>query len=1142
MQIARFLLEFSKTTHTCPHFRRLGIDMAVLERFGILFDDLKEMLQNNGNSPQPVADVGDDMNALSEAKTLAESPSKAAGQSKDKDKYFDGLQKQDILRFPTPKMVAGNLYLYLRWIWIQFPWLALHPAATVIFADKNDDLNTTNDFGDGEEEENEGMVVDDSVKHLMRVWNIKKSDPTVPVFTSSLNRKLAAIKPRTSLSSNLERNVEASCRRLYEELAAPSHIVQARLGIGITQRDKFRRSFQQEVELSKSMPFAYHGKKALKSGSLFPSYNAFVREANKKKVEADLLYRDNSDTDSLSLRETGKKKRPLKKFNVDKALKNMANGGDGTSTFFLTELDDEIRRISHEEYMESHRSEAVGVGGLIKDETDLELVALLDRISQMKSINNKLLIIQREKERSIDELENEIILRQESDTFLINEVQNGESLLKSLHERNVTMEKSFKEAKILQDGYLELLKALKLNPPYSEAHVRSLEIEVELANQQFNDLSQHRQRLYNEGEKLDTVRKQQLSERISYFRVARDEVNMKKKQIVKEIKHLKGILGDKKRENSSRRRQRSRRGDRESSRRNERMNTDRSFSSDDSDSSKESLKDLTLTKPVIHFLNALVRKVTYNEPIIKETDKSLDDVKKRAAETTRPIGFAQVQSSDSPPVETVVPPVPAPLSVASGNTSLTKRKSRLTEVLNRAHLPLKASVPPHQHKAHESDNESAGGSLQSLSAAVNRGIAANNAFLSRRRLSQDELVQLKDSIKSLVHPGRDQMTGGAKDNFKIQLQKALALMLQKTESNSFDEFLERFLQGQSLLETLRSQQVLVDSRLSQLRAEHAELYTVWSDISFLADESTMSSGAGAGASAVATSTTPSANDANDRYLDNQLFAKEVRLHRFQRMYDKSVHVVSEVRTAISHIMSLLVVNSKLLAALPRIPPPSLQTDQDLVTCLSWCEERIIALNEALTMDANRPNAATNEEKSKPLAQRQADLAEEIHNLMHERKGLKTQYKSQRKSNGAMSKVLIASSDSNGFVSSPRNVVVPPVGKLDKIYDAKMTKLLNERDRQLDLNESHNYYSWDNSAQNEVQRFLLEGLDMKKTKDMSRHAKTLVNKRSGRAQTYGLVLEELMKARGQALNLHPSSPIKETETTSSENDRLGEMAT
>jgi hypothetical protein len=31
---------------------------------------------------------------------------------------------------------------------------------------------------------------------LLRVWNVKKSDPTVPVFVKSLNRRLAAIKPR----------------------------------------------------------------------------------------------------------------------------------------------------------------------------------------------------------------------------------------------------------------------------------------------------------------------------------------------------------------------------------------------------------------------------------------------------------------------------------------------------------------------------------------------------------------------------------------------------------------------------------------------------------------------------------------------------------------------------------------------------------------------------------------------------------------------------------------------------------------------------------------------------------------------------------------------------------------------------------
>lgn len=76
-------------------------------------------------------------------------------------------------------------------------------------------------------------------------------------------------------------------------------------------------------------------------------------------------------------------------------------------------------------------------------------------------------------------------------------------------------------------------------------------------------------------------------------------------------------------------------------------------------------------------------------------------------------------------------------------------------------------------------------------------------------------------------------------------------------------------------------------------------------------------------------------------------------------------------------------------------------------------------------------------------------------------------------------MLIISSDAGGFVSTPRGVVVPPASKIDKIYDSKVTKLVNERDRQQDLNETQNFYSRDTTAQNEVQRFLAEGLDLKK---------------------------------------------------------------
>lgn len=141
----------------------------------------------------------------------------------------------------------------------------------------------------------------------------------------------------------------------------------------------------------------------------------------------------------------------------------------------------------------------------------------------------------------------------------------------------------------------------------------------------------------------------------------------------------------------------------------------------------------------------------------------------------------------------------------------------------------------------------------------------------------------------------------------------------------------------------------------------------------------------------------------------------------------------------------------------------------------------------------------------------------------------------------MSKVLIVASDSKGFVSSPRNVVVPPAGKIDKLYDNKITKIVNERDRQVELTETQTFFSRDSSAQNEVQRFLQEGLDLKSTKDMTRQSKLLQNKRQGRQQSYGLVLEELMKLRGQTINLSrpgTSNKAEKSETATAERKEGG----
>jgi hypothetical protein len=192
--------------------------------------------------------------------------------------------------------------------------------------------------------------------------------------------------------------------------------------------------------------------------------------------------------------------------------------------------------MNNEEYLKQHQID----GALIKAEVDLEHETLLERIARMKTICHKLLIIERDKERTILELEKQIILREESDTHMLNEVQSAEALLLSLHERNVIMEQSLQEALQLQQGYQELIAALKANPPYVESQVKALEVEVEveLSEKQFHDLCQHRAKLQDDVRRLEGVTKQQLIERIHYFRNARTEIQVEKKQVNRELRHL----------------------------------------------------------------------------------------------------------------------------------------------------------------------------------------------------------------------------------------------------------------------------------------------------------------------------------------------------------------------------------------------------------------------------------------------------------------------------------------------------------------------------------------------------------------------------------------------------------------------------
>ncbi len=69
--------------------------------------------------------------------------------------------------------------------------------------------------------------------------------------------------------------------------------------------------------------------------------------------------------------------------------------------------------------------------------------------------------------------------------------------------------------------------------------------------------------------------------------------------------------------------------------------------------------------------------------------------------------------------------------------------------------------------------------------------------------------------------------------------------------------------------------------------------------------------------------------ANDRYLDNRLFAHEVRMNKLLRNKDHAEQIVSDVRTAVNSLIHLMTINHKLMYALPRSEPPQIKTNDDI---------------------------------------------------------------------------------------------------------------------------------------------------------------------------------------------------------------------
>ena len=497
LHIAAFLAEFGSKMDPGKKtpFLRMGCELRMLELFGVDFDILRDFMPISESS----LDVSD-----GEAK-------------EDKKRVVPQLSTgRTILQpmFPTPTQLLDNNIYYLRWIWGQFPWIALQSAGDVgsvlkvgglasVLAEISAcgvRLNSANNIitGDGVEAIMDRAVggdsvesgikqltrVDNAVARSTRLWDVKKFDPSQYQLKPSAARLRANINAAMTSHILLD-GMELALRRVRDDIIA--------CGQSINKiPPKYRRSLDQESKLFKDIPHAYHSVRSVKLNTLFPSIEAAIKEKNEKTMDNPTLYAN--------------------------ATAQLKRGGPGLP--LESTLESELKRLTDEETMVQWNLRRGGALPSASAE-EVEFEREFERMSKLRALADRISALVRERQTVYESLRRQVEARDASDEEVSHFMLAGETAIETLKAKLQIMTDALEEGRKLNNGYSLLIEVLQANPPSNELHVVSIQQQVALARQQLADLRLLRQRLYIEAERIETTQKLQISDKMNYYRTAR---------------------------------------------------------------------------------------------------------------------------------------------------------------------------------------------------------------------------------------------------------------------------------------------------------------------------------------------------------------------------------------------------------------------------------------------------------------------------------------------------------------------------------------------------------------------------------------------------------------------------------------------
>ena len=281
-------------------------------------------------------------------------------------------------------------------------------------------------------------------------------------------------------------------------------------------------------------------------------------------------------------------------------------------------------------------------------------------------------------------------------------------------------------------------------------------------------------------------------------------------------------------------------------------------------------------------------------------------------------------------------------------------------------------------------------------------------------------------------------------------------------------------------------------------------------------------------------------ETDGRHLDSAMFAAEMRQQHTRRKLESSAQLINEIRLGVTTIMAMLDANEKLLQNLPKSQrPPPIHSDQDIAANLTWCEERITAMTEAMVLDAGGASkvvvqGSKPEEEKLPLHQRQANLAklvqkmvkhsttqeEATNKILNNKKKLKPN-KDQEVVNSTLLRLLVDLRDQNTTINSPRNVVIPNEYEMEHQYNVNVNKHLEQATKRAEQYEAQMAKKREAQAlgdSHDVQRFLRDALASSANSTTALRKSNFLSNRPIKGGL-GFALENLFGNHGYGTELH-----------------------